>query len=336
MRYVRERGPIPLLGVEAEVLGWQGNKQDIHVVKALVAKGAMPKGMYESPHVKGSGYGPNAIQHSYHCKCKPCYEIGSKPYYPPQFKVQYDGTLPTNGAEFISSPFPAAIPLIDDVVDSLTIIGDNAIVDATGLVDKYGRPAAAGLHVHASVQLTEYQMERGLLADAIRIFYLYFPEIFLLASSTGRRRVLQYRWPTYKAQDHHSFLIQSRGHLEWRMFEADLQSPDYLFGSMVIAASLTYLMQEPKVMAMLEAIGGLDRWDAPILDMLYEPTAMDDLPEGALINVEANAMMEQLVMESVSRRRMDALSTVLEELTYSLDVWKRLNEYLERAWAYAS
>ena len=323
MRFVSEKGPVPLLGVEAETLGWYNGKKDVNVVSNLADLGMMDMELYKK-------------QHTYHCKCSACATIGNKTLLPPQFKMQYDASLPKEGAEFISSPFPALMPIIDKVVDGLLVIGNDARDPSDGYTDIKGRPASAGLHIHASVQLQPSAVDKNVWDDAIRTFYLYYPEIFLLASSTGRRRYVHYRFPRYSHHDHHSFLIKSHGHLEWRVFEADLSDRNYLTGSMIVAACLTYLVQEPRILAMLESIGHRDRWDVELLDDMYAKNPADWLPEGSPIPIEYDDKVRSIVESNFDKRRMDALSNVLEELTYNMDVWKNLKEYLERAWAYAS
>lgn len=323
MRFVKEKGPVPLLGVEAEVIGWHGGRKDVDVVKDLDKLGYMDASMYEK-------------QHKYHCPCKPCTVIGNSKLHPPQFKMQYDASLPKEGAEYISSPFPALVPIIEDMVEALLVIGQDAYGPDVEATDQKGRPASAGLHIHASVKVDDWAIEKGILKDAIRTFYMYYPEIILLASSTGRRRFMHYRWPRYTHHDHHSFLIQSRGHLEWRVFEAELSDPTYLFGSMVMAASLTYLVQEPRILSTLETCGTVERWDSEILDDLYLQSAADGLPEGSPIDLDLESKMQDIVMSNISHRRMDVLTTVLQELTYNKEVWDRLQHYLERAWQYAS
>lgn len=307
---------LPLIGVEAEVMAWGNDREDIDVVAELERHGVMPPKRYSAG--RGS-YGPNEAQHNYHCSCTTCRTIGSTVLLPVQFKMQYDGTLTHEGAEFISSPFPASIPLIEHIADMLGIIGKDAIMDGKGLESHHGNKPEAGLHIHTSVSMMAEYMSEAALADAVRTYYFYFPEILLLASSSGYRRSLTYRLPVPDPNNHHGFLARSADHLEWRIFEADLTNKEYMVASMVIAAALTYLIQEPRILNTLEVVGRSERWDEE-----YQLQQYQGLIEPISMTVNE---------ASLSEKRMTALTTVLEDLTFNEAVRTRLQSYLERAWS---
>lgn len=256
-------GPVPLLGVEAEVAGWYDSNANV------VSETLNEKGFMQPSYVTKN--------HNWHCNCHTCRTIGSFINDPIQWKRQNDGTLPSSGAEFISSRFPAVQAAVNDAIDALMLIGENAYGPEVQFKDKYDRPSETGLHVHASVPIAPTMISKGLLRDAIKVFYLYYPELVRLSSAYGRCRSIHYRWPKYDKNMHHNFLTIADGnHLEWRIFEADLSNETYLRGALWTVAALTRLLRAPQILFVLEAAGTLNRWDYGLFSNPYELDAFRD------------------------------------------------------------
>ena len=72
--------PIPLIGIEAEVLGWD-YRDRFEVVEDLKQLGRIPKS-FDKP------------QHKWHCSCHICSGVLHNAILPVQFVSQKDATLP--------------------------------------------------------------------------------------------------------------------------------------------------------------------------------------------------------------------------------------------------
>jgi hypothetical protein len=188
------------------------------------------------------------------------------------FKMQRDASLPTSGAEFISSPFPVTDIYMHDLREALEIIAGNAIWNDTRANERGDGTATPGFHVHVYSAGPELMGMDALLDQTIRQMYGFIPEIFALANTAGVQRGLNFRIPNKEGRDHHAWLamagggrnnerVATVGRLEWRLFEAPTDDIDYLIGAVYFAAGMSQLMHRQQVMNRLSAMTNLLAWD---------------------------------------------------------------------------
>lgn len=258
MQYHPEVGPPPTIGLEVEIAKWHPGYNMYGAAVSLEELGYMPAGIF------------NERRHDYHCRCTTCQEIGTHMYAPPQWKMQRDASLPVEGAEFISSPFPAAEFFIEEAVTAIRALSANAVYPTDRDVDERGRQASVGIHVHCYVPLmTGVPVEE--LNNALRVFYGFLPEIFALSEKNTalRDRSLEYRMPKVAAgqggnDDHHCWLapVRDRVHprLEWRLWEACYEDPEYLRGIIMFSAAATQLLRRPELFEKIAAANIFMKW----------------------------------------------------------------------------
>lgn len=245
-------GVVPSIGYEIEVVQWSKRK-DVEVANELVAAGYMPAGIYKS-------------QHDYGCKCNTCRTIGYVATMPVVWKMQYDSSLPQEGAEFISSPWPLVSGLVHQAVDAVSIVGSDAVwrLDLRNRRDDGW--ASPGFHIHTNIQQPEVS-----LLSSIKGMHLFFPELISLASTNpGKKmRSLEYRSPQVpfdgmnKTMAHHCFLATSSKnvpHLEWRIFEAEYEDMDYILAATYLCAGMHQVFSNESIFKALQGVGMLDTW----------------------------------------------------------------------------
>ena len=267
MQFHAELGPVPKVGLELEVVEWEGDTTDVVVASKLEAAGFMPNNVYSQG------------EHAYHCTCETCHNIGSEAQFPVMWKMQYDASLPVEGAEFISSPFPVQEFFVENAMHAMQIISEDAVW-SVDLPSRDGAAASPGLHVHCHVAGPEIEgFTMPQLQNALRVYKNYIPELFLLADAAGVRRRLEFRLPTIEmnagglTNGHHNFLalagegITARRddrtslRLEWRLFEAAYENTDYLRGTIYLCAALTQLIVRRQAFSSISGVGALELWD---------------------------------------------------------------------------
>jgi hypothetical protein len=260
MHFHPELGPAPTVGIEYEVCQFKRNRDMCVTAGELEALGFMPKETY------------SVERHDYHCRCDSCLNIGTQVSYPLMVKMQRDASLPTTGAEFITSPFPVTDIYMEDLKKVLGVITKNTIWTDERTSER-GDTSTPGFHVHVHSAGPELRGMDRLLQKTVAQMYGFLPEIFTLATRVNVSRGMGFRIPTVNnGEDHHTWLAYAGGgrnleristppRLEWRMFESPVDDMDYLIGSVYLAASLSQLMHRDKAMTKLSAMVNLLSWD---------------------------------------------------------------------------
>jgi hypothetical protein len=184
--------------------------------------------------------------------------IGKTLLAPVQWKMEYDNSLPPNGAEYISSPFPLTEPFMYQVCDAFEIISDKAIWSYHKLPNRDNtKISSAGLHVHVRPHGI---VAKQTLLDVQATYAAYYPELLALASSSGKTRGTFYRHGIPAHDDKHHFFLSLNSHhdaplhLEWRLAEADYGNIDYFAGQIFLYAALTSALAVPSIASALMGV----------------------------------------------------------------------------------
>jgi hypothetical protein len=255
MRYDKFYGPVPTVGIELEVLEWKPPRNYKKVQTELAAAGYMPKHVYtKNKVIKGI----ETTQHTYHCACNVCSVIGKTLLIPVQWKMEYDNSLPPQGAEYISSPFPLTEPAMFQVMDAFEIISKDAIWSYHKLPNRDNtKLSSAGMHVHVR---PAGEVTATVLHDIRNTYNAYYPELLAIASSCNKARGLFYRHGMPGHQDEHHYFLSmnqhngAQAHLEWRLGEADYGNFDYFSGQIFLYAALTSAIALPPIRKALHAV----------------------------------------------------------------------------------
>lgn len=281
----QEYGNLPTAGVEIEVVEWAGITRS-EICKTLIGQGYMDsKAGYENAY------------HDYHCKCDICgmwTHDGVKCAEPIQVALTYDGSLPQEGGEFITSPFPVHGYFMNEMQQVLSTVGKNANWTLQRKAMRGDKLASPSIHIHTSV-FNPYMDSHEI--DFTRLMYGYFPELFMLACSAGIERSLHYRKPItatmarngmsdqvrYVIGDdqnwsHHLFLSDRQDgrmirkgsqyyYHEWRMFEAAYNDWPYVAGAIYFTSALSQLAFNYDVINVLDGYSKLNNWYTPSLNL---------------------------------------------------------------------
>ena len=262
MLFHPDLGPPPSVGLEFEVAGWKKTTM-LKVAKRLVGEGFMDEAYAKE-------------RHDYNCRCVTCTNVDIT--YPPQWKMQRDASLPMEGAEFISTPFPATSIFIEAAIDAIKIITEDAKhpEDYEDMLDQRGnRQAATGLHVHVYPPGLDSRGPKD-FAGFFDTLQSFVPELFVVAAANieKRNRELEFRLPinsykeTSRAIKHHSWVSHVSGktpqRFEWRLWEAPLQDYDYIRGCILLSAALSQVaVREEAFLRKLRGISILMSDDIP-------------------------------------------------------------------------
>jgi hypothetical protein len=298
---MRNGPPTPLVGIEAEFLGWDQNPNDV-ALRLVDAGFTLPD--YE-------------MEHSYHCDCTQCYRIGnSGPLVPVLWKRQHDASLTRDGTEWISSPFPAVGPFFAQALEALEILSEGDLTtERQGRMDnrRGDAEAEAGLHIHCSTPSSRSQTDMRWVREFQSIMRGYAPEIYMLTLPTSLYRSNRYRSLNTENQGHRYFLNTiAPGHVEWRMFEPAYQYPSYLEAVLSVVSSLTVLMDQERIMMALDMVRSANPWGNYLKDDdLFTPGAVRD---------------------AFNESRAIALLTALKSVTFDQSINELAVEYCEGAW----
>jgi hypothetical protein len=213
--------------------------------------------------------------HQYNCAC----ELGcgrvkrGDLLIPPIVSMQYDGSLPTAGAEFIVSPV-LLINGMEEMRNIWEIVTKNAEWRNDLKAMRGTKKASPSIHLHVSATMPG---EGGAMdpeayqriaidprADVLHALSLFGPELLLLSDIEEFRRGLAFRQPWRKADgkdNHHGFvhvkkIIPERlTYIEWRMFEAAYDNWEYLETAAYLSAGLTRALLRPEAYEQLMAEG---------------------------------------------------------------------------------
>ena len=281
----QEYGNLPTAGVEIEVVEWINVVTRADICNNLISQGYMDE---------KAGY-QNAY-HDYHCKCETCTlwtsdPLGVKCPEPIQVALTYDGSLPTEGGEFITSPFPVHGYFMNEMQQILTTVGKDANWTLARKAMRGNGLASPSIHIHTSV-FNPYTDSHE--TDFTQLMYGYFPELFMLACSAGVERGMFFRKAMTASMAnsmtnqtrivigddanwaHHLFLAnrQNRNrHLsqyyyhEWRMFEAAYNDWPYVAGAIYLTSALSQLAFNYDVVNVLEGYAKLNNWFNPGLNL---------------------------------------------------------------------
>lgn len=287
----QEYGNLPTAGVEIEVVEWKGITRS-DVCKNLIGLGYMSA---------TAGY--QDAYHDYHCKCEICSmwtadPVGVKCAEPIQVALTYDGSLPQEGGEFITSPFPVHGYFMSEMQQVLTAIGKDANWTLDRKAMRGDKRASPSIHIHTSVFNPYLEAHE---VDFTRLMYGYYPELFALACSAGIERGLHYRKAITSnmgmgmASDqirrvigedgnwqHHLFLSDRQSNRmrarsqyyyhEWRMFEAAYDDWPYVAGAIYFTSALSQLAFNYDVTNVLDGYSRLNSWYNPSLDLVDATT----------------------------------------------------------------
>lgn len=292
----------PTLGVEAEFLGWDDLDTNIN---ELVLKGYSFESYYD--------------EHSYHCSCEFCDSIGNGGIIVPvAWKRQHDSSLTVEGGEWISSPFPALKPFVEQVLEAIEILSEGDWTPAyQGTHDNRRGDgfAEAGIHIHCSI-MPSRRPGRDIRAtnEFVRLMRGYAPELYLLTAPTGMYRSTTYRSLTnIEGDGHRNFLnVKAPGRVEWRMFEPGYDVPGYMESILALTSALTALMTSPSIMNALGVVQGAIPWG--------EWTKNDDIPTLAHAK------------RFFSKHRAVALLTALSSVVFDRTITDIAMGYCEEAW----
>ena len=330
MRFHPELGPTPTVGVELEVARWRTGHSMEGVAAALEAAGLMPSKMYS----RG--------RHDYHCTCNVCVAIGTQTTFPVMFKLQRDASLPRDGGEFISSPFPLDTVFLDQAVEAYLLVGEAALPpDDHSYTQRTDEHADVGLHVHSYASGPDLTgMSDGdvdLAEDAAETFLGFAPELFKLAAcnNAGTNRPLRYRLTLhndsvgkdvgkqpYGFERHHLFITRAsvrrrdggtQPHVEWRFWEMPYADEEYFRGAIIISAALTQILhRRPLVEKMFHLVSlmpwnddSLHSYDAVTLLERFSPRRFNLLRRMIL---EGTGLVDDEVLCSQAERMLDRVS----------------------------
>ncbi len=266
----RNMGQTPRVGVEIEVVHWGFTNTTTPrngVCTSLINEGLMANDTsvpFQKEH------------HTYGCHCTTCTQwiaSDSDPY-PVQFTLEYDGSLPSYGGEFITSPFPMVEDFYNSFLKGWNIITADAVRDLT-VPSKNHPTSSPSVHVHASC-FNPDNYNPIMAYDFVKAFA---PEIYVLGLATGLDRGYTFRHIDYdmpvtsKDYAHHRVLnlqglkfpkeqiydkdlhdvypgmkpdAQGRyhagPHIEVRTWEAEYNEPRYLEGAVHFSAGLAQVM----------------------------------------------------------------------------------------------
>lgn len=265
-----ERG-IVLVGMELEVPGWEGRTYQ-SVATDLIKEEYM--------------YGPSELWnkwHKYHCDCEEggCKHIRYGSILDiPIVSMTYDGSLPEDGAEFVTTPVYLSLPSsLDQLHDIWEIVTRDAIWDRGPNVHSiHGGKVSPSIHFHVSCTpvepLNEPKKMSSVMRETYRRLYVddvfsvlcsFSPELFLLADNDSYRRGINFRWPTrlqaMSDQKHHAFADIRKAtpyqelYIEWRIFEIANSSWSHLLGGLFLVAALTRALVNPQFLSELVVVG---------------------------------------------------------------------------------
>lgn len=278
-------GAIPRIGVEIEVSTWGSSSE---IKRAAICKELMNQGLMYAPTDEDmDDYGIQPFDEGYHtygCSCFVCkqWETNDVDPYPVQFTLEYDGSLPTSGGEFITSPFPILEEFYESFLSGWHTITKNAIRN-TSLTAKNGGRASPSLHVHASC----FNPNNYNPSNAIELIKLIAPEVYVLGMVTGLDRGPKYRHidyasgPVNKDYLHHRVInithmqlngknldiasilaqypdikqesstgrVTSGPHIEVRTWEAEYKEPMYLDAAVHFTAGLAQVLSSNAICA---------------------------------------------------------------------------------------
>ena len=256
---MKSENGIVRVGMEIEVPVWKNDWTFNKVAQKLILDNYM------------WGVGSDwAEPHAYQCVCKKgCGQVrGGSVIIPPLVSMTHDSSLPTTGAEFVTSPILLTDVGSDDAgLGALKKIWDIVVKDAwwrDDIVD-YGGENMCSPSIHMHVSVTKSQTNAAMpmqlqpsdyINDVAHVLTLYVPELFAVASSVGIQRGVTYRVPTrpdvYNEGSHHNFIHVRKAlynqllYIEWRLFEAAYKDWDYVEACTYLSATLTRgLMNKP-------------------------------------------------------------------------------------------
>lgn len=264
MHFHPELGPPPTVGLEFEVTAFKEGKDYI-----AVANNMFERGMTRRTYTRE--------RHDWHHSCPDCKSIGKDIFFPVQWKLERDSSLPIDGCEFISSPFPTAEMFVTSAVDALTTITKDARWTNKRSRQRGDRLAEAGFHVHTYSSGINLNGD-GNFQRLMQTLYYFLPEFFALSQSTTVTRSLEYRLPSNDVHNHHSWIafvheVGQRGILgpanrvEWRLWEAPVDDISYLEAAVYLSAAMLQLAYNDDVLEDMEKIGILSAWDQKNLSL---------------------------------------------------------------------
>lgn len=248
-------GLMPLVGMEVEVPTWKHSVADYRsVAKSMIAEGYM-----DQTYAKK--------WHTWKCTCAKCTRWDDELIapWPVQWKTTYDGSIPEEGAEFITSPFIPTALYVDEIEKAFKLICDNALWTME-MEAKNGGPCSPSIHIHTSIQLPQNRkFNETRFSQTATSFYPFVPELFAIADSSnlGQNRGLSFRSPHSKELlGHHAYLSpvahhQSFVHCEWRIWEAAFQDWPYVRSAIYFSSAMMQLLTNSTTYSnMLERAGG--------------------------------------------------------------------------------
>lgn len=270
-------GQTPRVGVEIEVVHW--GKLNTTQPRNLRCEYLISEGlMHDFEDGEYTPFFEN--HHTYGCTCMVCKQWlneDSDPF-PVQFTLEYDGTLPMFGGEFITSPFPMFDEYVNTFMKGWNIVTDGAIRQFD-IPSKNHDTSSPSVHVHASC-FNPNNYNPNTVNDFVKAFA---PEIYIMGLASGLDRGYEYRHidysnPAAKDYAHHRVLnvqhmrippnpnakqnygemypnaitdasgrLWAGPHIEVRTWEADYNNPDYIYAALHASAGLAQVMSSDKI-----------------------------------------------------------------------------------------
>lgn len=265
MHFHPELGPPPTVGLEYEVTQFKGESTYLTVSEALYERGMTRKAYLRKRH------------EWHHAGCRDCLEIGKDLSFPVLWKLERDSSLPQDGCEFISSPFPAASMFVESAITALDQITSRAVW-TNHLRKQRGEPnSEAGFHIHVHAAGLDLD-GMGDFRKLMQIMHSFLPEFFMLSQSTNVERGLEFRLPSDDMANHHAWVafpqkMGQRGiqgpanRIEWRFWEAPVDDLEYLEAAIYVSAAFTQLGYNPNMMERMAQVGIVDPWNKRNLSM---------------------------------------------------------------------
>lgn len=265
MHFHPELGPPPTVGLEYEVTKFRGDATYLTVSNSLYERGMTRASYLRKRH------------EWHHANCIDCLEIGRDLSFPVLWKLERDASLPLEGCEFISSPFPVANMFVDSALGALGEITKNAVW-TNHLPRQRGEPnSEAGFHIHVHAAGLDLDGQ-GNFKKLMSIMFAFLPEFFLLSQSTNVQRQLEFRLPTDDSTNHHAWVafpqkLGNRGpvgpanRIEWRFWEAPVDDLEYLEAAIYVSAAFTQLGYNPLMLDRMAEIGIIDSWNKKNLSL---------------------------------------------------------------------